>query len=167
MSRNDDEGAAQMISLIVAHDKNRVIGYENAMPWHLPGDLQYFKQVTMGKPVIMGRKTFESIGRPLPGRRNIIITRNEAYNAEGIEVVTSVEAALKLVEGVEEIMIIGGEQIFTQALPIANRLYITLINHEFTGDTYFPAYEGWHQVSAQELLTAPEGYTYQYCVYEK
>ena len=124
-----------MISLIVAHDKNRVIGYENAMPWHLPGDLQYFKQVTMGKPVIMGRKTFESIGRPLPGRRNIIITRNEAYKAEGIEVVTSVEAALALVEGTEEIMIIGGEQIFTQCLPIADRLYITLIYHEFKGDT--------------------------------
>lgn len=156
-----------MISLIVAHDKNRVIGYENAMPWHLPGDLQYFKQVTMGKPVIMGRKTFESIGRPLPGRRNIIITRNEAYKAEGIEVVTSVEAALALVEGTEELMIIGGEQIFTQCLPIADRLYITLINHEFKGDTYFPAYEGWQLVSFQEVLTAPEGYTYQYCVYEK
>lgn len=156
-----------MISLIVAHDKNRVIGYENAMPWHLPGDLQYFKQVTMGKPVIMGRKTFESIGRPLPGRRNIIITRNEAYKAEGIEVVTSVEAALALVEGTEEIMIIGGEQIFTQCLPIADRLYITLINHEFKGDTYFPAYEGWQLVSSQDVLTAPEGYTYQYCVYEK
>ena len=156
-----------MISMIVAHDRNRVIGYENDMPWHLPGDLQYFKQVTMGKPVIMGRKTFESIGRPLPGRRNIIISRNADYTAAGIEVVSSVDAALKLVEGGEEIMVIGGEQIFTQCLPLAERLYITLIDHEFTGDTYFPAYEGWQQVSCQDSLTAPEGYTYQYCVFEK
>ena len=156
-----------MISLIVAHDKNRVIGYENQMPWHLPGDLQYFKKVTMGKPVIMGRKTFESIGRPLPGRRNIIITRNPAYSAEGIEVVSSVDEALALVSDVEEIMIIGGEQIFTQCLPFADRLYITLIHHEFVGDTYFPAYEGWKLVSSEAELTAPEGYTYQYCVFEK
>lgn len=156
-----------MISLIVAHDKNRVIGYENKMPWHLPGDLQYFKKVTMGKPVIMGRKTFESIGRPLPGRRNIIITRNPDYSAEGIEVVGSVDEALALVSDVEEIMIIGGEQIFTQCLPLADRLYITIIHHEFEGDTYFPTYEGWHLVSSEDALTAPEGYTYQYCVYEK
>ena len=156
-----------MISLIVAHDENRVIGYENAMPWHLPGDLQYFKKMTMGKPVIMGRKTFESIGRPLPGRRNIVITRNEAYNAESIEVVTSLEAAIVLAGDVEEIMIIGGEQIFTQSLPLADRLYITLINHTFTGDTYFPPYEGWKMVSSEEPLTAPEGYTYQYCIFEK
>ena len=156
-----------MISLIVAHDNNRVIGYENAMPWHLPGDLQYFKQVTMGKPIIMGRKTFESIGRPLPGRSNIVITRNENYAAEGIETVSSLDAALALVEGVEEVMIIGGEQIFTQSLPIADRLYITLIDYEFTGDTYFPAYDEWKLVSSQEPLTAPEGFTYQYCIYER
>ena len=156
-----------MISLIVAHDKNRVIGYENAMPWHLPGDLKYFKETTMGKPVIMGRKTFESIGRPLPGRRNIIITRNKEYTYEGIETVHSLEEALTLVQGAEEIMVIGGEQIFTQALPLADRLYITWIEHEFTGDTYFPAYPNWQVVSEQPLVTAPEGYTFQYRIYEK
>lgn len=128
-----------MISLIVAHDNNRVIGYENAMPWHLPGDLQYFKEQTMGKPMIMGRKTFESIGRPLPGRRNIVITRNRDYEAEGIEVVYSLDEALQLAQGAEEIMIIGGQQIFTESLPIADRLYITHIDHEFVGDTYFPS----------------------------
>ena len=156
-----------MISLIVAHDKNRVIGYNNAMPWHLPGDLQYFKAVTMGKPIIMGRKTFESIGRPLPGRRNIVITRNSDYRAQGIETVSSLQEALRLVGDEPEIMVIGGEQIFTQCLPIADRLYVTLINHEFEGDTYFPQYDGWKMVSAQELLTATEGFTYQYCIYEK
>lgn len=156
-----------MISLIVAHDKNRVIGYENDMPWHLPGDLQYFKETTMGKPVIMGRKTFESIGRPLPGRRNIVITRNASYTADGIELVGSLEAALALVVDVPEVMVIGGEQIFTQALPLADRLYITLIDYEFVGDTYFPAYEGWQMVSEREPIGTPDGYTFKYCVFEK
>ena len=156
-----------MISLIVAHDKNRVIGYENGMPWHLPGDLKYFKEMTIGKPVIMGRKTFESIGRPLPGRRNIVITRNKDYHAEGIETVASLDEALALTHGAEEQMIIGGEQIFTMALPLADKLYITLIDHEFTGDTFFPAYDGWTLTSSREPITAPEGYTFTYCIYEK
>ncbi|WP_096550921.1 type 3 dihydrofolate reductase [Ureibacillus thermosphaericus] len=157
-----------MISLIVAHDNNRVIGYKNQMPWHLPGDLKYFKEKTMGKPIIMGRKTFESIGRPLPGRRNIVITRNKEYTHEGIEVVSSFDEALKLAGDAQEIMVIGGEQIFKIALPIADRLYITLINHEFKGDTYFPAYgEEWKIVSSSEVFKADEGYTFQYLVYEK
>ncbi|MER1987552.1 MAG: dihydrofolate reductase [Solibacillus sp.] len=156
-----------MISLIVAHDKNRVIGYENDMPWHLPGDLQYFKEMTMGKPILMGRKTFESIGRPLPGRRNIVITRNDAYDAEGIETAPSLEAALALVRDAEEIMVIGGEQIFTQALPLAEKLYITLIDHEFVGDTYFPAYDGWELTKKGEPNMAPEGYTFTYCMFQK
>lgn len=157
-----------MISLIVAHDKNRVIGYENTMPWHLPGDLKYFKETTMAKPMIMGRKTFESIGRPLPGRRNIVITRNKDYQHEGIEVVSSLEEALKLADEAEEIMIIGGEQIFKLALPIADRLYVTLIDHEFQGDTYFPAYgDEWTIVSESEHHQAKEGFTFQYIVFEK
>jgi dihydrofolate reductase len=156
-----------MISIIVAHDKNRVIGYENKLPWHLPGDLQYFKEMTMGKPIIMGRKTFESIGRPLPGRRNIVITRNEHYKADGIEVVSSLDEALQLTKDAEETMVIGGEQILRLALPLAERLYITLIDAEFEGDTYFPAYDGWQLVSSQDKLTSNEGYTFQYCIYEK
>lgn len=156
-----------MISLIVAHDKNRVIGYENEMPWHLPGDLKYFKEMTLGKPVIMGRKTFESIGRPLPGRRNIIITRNTEYRSDGIEVVGSLDAALELVADVEEIMIIGGAQIFEQAMSLADKLYVTLIDHEFKGDTYFPSYEGWEMVASREPVEAKEGYTFQYCLFEK
>lgn len=157
-----------MISLIVAHDTNYVIGYEKGMPWHLPGDLQYFKNKTMSKPMIMGRKTFESIGRPLPGRRNIVITRDENYHADGIEVVTSLESALDLAGDVPEIMIIGGEQIFRLSMDIADRLYITKINHSFKGDTYFPKYEeDFVQVSSEEQETAPEGYTFQYQIFER
>lgn len=156
-----------LISLIVAHDENRVIGFNNKMPWHLPGDLQYFKEQTMGKPIIMGRKTFESIGRPLPGRRNIVITRNSDYTADGIEVVNSLEAALSLVEDVPEVMIIGGEQIFRLALPLSDRLYITQIANTFEGDTYFPEYDGWTQVSSRDSVSAPEGYSFQYLVFER
>ena len=121
----------------------------------------------MGKPMIMGRKTYDSIGRPLPGRRNIVITRNEDFTAEGIEVVRSLEEALALVEGEEEVMIIGGAQIFEQSMAIADRLYITLINHSFKGDTYFPSYDEWNKVSCLEPIESEDGYTFQYCIYEK
>ncbi len=157
-----------MISLIVAHDHNHVIGYENGMPWHLPGDLQYFKQKTMGKPMIMGRKTFESIGRPLPGRRNIVVTRDANYRADGIETATSIEEALSLAGDVPEIMIIGGEQIFRLSMELTDRIYITKINHSFKGDTFFPAYEeDFVLVASQEPETAPEGYTFQYQIFER
>ena len=156
-----------MISLIVALDKNRVIGLNNAMPWHLPGELQYFKETTMGKPIIMGRKTLESIGRPLPGRRNIVITRNAQYDAQGIELAHSLNEAIERAGDVEEIMIIGGQQIFTESLPLADRLYITEIDYEFEGDTYFPQYEDWKKVSCQQPIQTADGYTFQYCIYEK
>ncbi|MDN4492705.1 dihydrofolate reductase [Ureibacillus aquaedulcis] len=157
-----------MISLIVAHDRNRVIGYENKMPWHLPGELQYFKEQTMGKPMIMGRKTFDSIGRPLPGRRNIVVTRNESYAVKGVEVATSLEDALKLAGSVDEVMVIGGEQIFKMALPIADRLYITRIEHDFDGDTFFPTYgDDWVLKSESEPVATPDGYSYTYCIYDR
>ncbi|MDO6637170.1 type 3 dihydrofolate reductase [Pseudoalteromonas carrageenovora] len=136
-----------IISMIAAMANNRVIGLDNKMPWHLPADLQHFKRVTTGKPVIMGRKTFESIGRPLPGRRNIIITRNNEYSAPGIETVTTPEAALKLVSNVEEVMIIGGGNIYQQFLEKADRLYLTFIDLDVKGDTQFPDYNkiaNWH-----------------------
>jgi len=145
-----------IISMIAAMANNRVIGLDNKMPWHLPADLQHFKKVTTGKPVIMGRKTFESIGRPLPGRRNIIITRNSEYTAEGIEVVTSPEAALKLVCDVEEVMIIGGGNIYEQFLPKAERLYLTFIDLDVKGDTQFPDYNkvaNWGVKEEQENLS--------------
>jgi dihydrofolate reductase len=126
------------IALIVAMGNNRVIGYKNQLPWHLPADLRHFKELTMGKPIIMGRKTFESIGKPLPGRRNIIITSDLNWTAAGCEVVNSVAAAIKAAENSEEIMIIGGEKVFVESLPLATRIYLTIIHHDFIGDKFFP-----------------------------
>lgn len=161
-------GENRMISLIVAYDKNRVIGYNNSMPWYLPEDLKYFKETTMGKPMIMGRKTFESIGRVLPGRRSIVVTRNSDYSHEGIEVANSLEEAIKMAGDVEEIMVLGGAQIFKASLPIADRLYITLIDEEFEGDTYFPEVGGeWKITSQSEVFTSKEGHKFQYITYDR
>ncbi|MFQ1932293.1 type 3 dihydrofolate reductase [Aeromonas veronii] len=131
------------ISMIAAMAHDRVIGKDNQMPWHLPADLAHFKRVTLGKPVLMGRKTFESIGRPLPGRRNLVISRNPDYQAEGIEVVGSVEAALALLAGcsVEELMVIGGGHLYAEMLPSADCLYLTRIDLAVEGDTRFPAFD--------------------------
>ena len=159
-----------MISLIVAHDRNRVIGFENKMPWHIPGDLAYFKEKTMGKAIVMGRNTFESIGRVLPGRKNIIVTRNPSYQVEGAEVVSNLVEAIELAQAHhEEVMVIGGEQVFRALLPSADRLYITFIQHAFTGDTYFPEYsfDEWVLVDTTEEMKTPEGFTYVYLIYER
>ncbi|ETT80914.1 dihydrofolate reductase [Viridibacillus sp. FSL R5-0477] len=158
-----------MITLIVAHDENNVIGLNNAMPWHLPGDLAYFKRTTMGKPMIMGRKTFESIGKPLPGRTNIVITRDEKYVREGIVIVHSLEEALaQAKKESEEIMIIGGEQIFRITLPMADRLYVTKIEKQYEGDTFFPSYdEEWQVVSQSEVNETDDGLKFTYLVYER
>ncbi|MEK4761078.1 dihydrofolate reductase [Viridibacillus sp. FSL E2-0187] len=158
-----------MISLIVAHDENNVIGLNNAMPWHLPGDLAYFKRTTMGKPMIMGRKTFESIGKPLPGRTNIVITRDEEYAREGIVIVHSIEEALAQAEKEsEEIMIIGGEQIFRMTLPMADRLYVTKIEKQYEGDTFFPSYgDEWQVVSQSDVNETEDGLKFTYLVYER
>lgn len=159
-----------MISLIVAHDPNRVIGLNKKMPWHIPGDLAYFKEKTMNKAMIMGRKTFESIGRVLPGRKNIIVTRNSSYKVEGADVVTSLEDAIKLAKAFhEEVMIIGGEQIFRDILPKADRLYVTLIQNVFEGDTFFPEYssDDWELVKQTEDMKTPDGITFAYLVFER
>ncbi|WP_439841437.1 type 3 dihydrofolate reductase [Aeromonas taiwanensis] len=140
------------ISMIAAMAHDRVIGLDNQMPWHMPADLAHFKRVTLGKPVLMGRKTFESIGRPLPGRRNLVISRNPAYQAEGVEVIDSVEAALALLgEGVDELMVIGGGHLYGQLLPRADRLYLTRIDLAVAGDTRFPAFddEQWRLVGSE------------------
>ncbi|WP_068545871.1 type 3 dihydrofolate reductase [Thalassotalea crassostreae] len=160
-----------ILSMIVAHADNRVIGKDNQMPWHMPADLKYFKQTTMKKPVIMGRKTFESIGFPLPGRRNIVISRSADYQAEGIETVTSVDDALAMVTDVEEIMVIGGGSIYEHCLKAAQRLYITEIDLDVDGDTCFPNYNAnndWHCVSEEPHLADeknPHGYNFK--VYER
>ena len=130
-----------VISLVAAMAKNRVIGKDNQMPWHLPADLKHFKAVTMGKPIIMGRKTYESIGRPLPGRQNIVISRDPNYQLPGCDTATSFNAALELIKQQNEIMVVGGGQLYRETLPLANKLYLTFIDLSVEGDTQFPAYE--------------------------
>lgn len=125
-------------SLIVARARNGVIGRDNGMPWHLPADLAHFKRTTMGCPVIMGRHTWESIGRALPGRRNIVVSRTPGFHAEGAEVVTSLEDAWRAVSGASEAFVIGGAQLYAQALPEVDRIYLTDIAGEVPGDTLFP-----------------------------
>ena len=141
------------ISMIAAMTNARVIGLNNTMPWHLPADLKHFKAVTLGKPVIMGRKTYESIGKALPGRKNIVITRNTDYKLADAHTVQSVQSALTLAgaEEQEEVIVIGGGRIYQELLPQAKRLYLTLINADIEGDTYFPNYKKectWQQVES-------------------
>ena len=160
-----------ILSLIVAMTPNRVIGANNRLLWRLPAELQYFKKTTWGKPIIMGRKTHESIGRALPGRRNIIISHNPHFQAEGCEVVDSLAAALSLVQDCEEAIVIGGAQIYAQALPQAERLYLTWVHQEFEGDTYFPAWEGladWRELSREERIADAENpYAVSFVVLER
>lgn len=126
------------ISLIAAMDRHRVIGINNSLPWSLPADMKHFKRLTWGKPVLMGRKTFESIGRPLPGRINIVLSTGKSYKGSGIDVVRSIDEALELASGHTEVMVIGGASVYEQCLPYADKLYLTLVNGAFKGDTRFP-----------------------------
>ena len=137
-----------ILSLVVAMTSNRVIGRANQLPWRLPADLRYFKRITMGKPIVMGRKTHESIGRPLPGRSNIVITRDPAYAAPGCIVAHSVEEALAAAQPAEEVMLIGGASLFAQMLPRAERIYLTRIGAELHGDAWFPPLDAqrWQEV---------------------
>jgi dihydrofolate reductase len=162
--------------MIVAMADNNIIGKNNDMPWHLPADLAYFKKITLGKPIIMGRKTFESIGRPLPGRRNIVISRDKSYQAMGIDVVHSVEQALALVNGsvennaVDEIMVIGGGAIYRHCLAQADRLYVTHIKANIEGDTQFPDYDDgtWLKVNSEVRLSDDKNlYPLDFCIYER
>ncbi len=127
-----------MISLIVAVSTNNVIGAGGDLPWRLSDDLKRFKAATMGKPIVMGRKTYESIGRPLPGRQNIVITRQSGFTAEGCDVVQSTAEAVEAAEGADEIMVIGGSQIYAAFLPLAERIYLTRVHTEVEGDVFFP-----------------------------
>lgn len=126
------------LSIIVAMDKNRVIGRNEDLPWRLSADLQKFKKVTMGKPIVMGRKTHESIGRPLPGRENIILTRDHGYSSEGCTVLNSIDAILEHCRDEEEIMITGGAEIYRMLMDRVHRIYLTEVHAEVEGDTYFP-----------------------------
>lgn len=146
------------IALIVAAADNDIIGRENALPWRLPADLAHFKRRTMGKPILMGRRTFESIGRPLPGRSNIVISRDVSYQPDGVKVVNNVDAALALardialIDGAEELMVIGGAEIYALTLPHAQRLYLTRVHTTPTGDASLPAIDWsvWAECARQE-----------------
>jgi len=151
--------------LIVAMARNRVIGRDNALPWHLPEDLRRFRALTLGKPVVMGRRTFESIGRPLPGRSNIVISgQREPGLPEGVLHARSVPDALRLAQGiaardgVDECMVIGGAEIYRQCLPLAERIHLTLIEHEVDGDVLFPSHaaDDWREVAREECASASD-----------
>ena len=154
------------ISLIVAMASNRVIGLNNKMPWHLSADLKRFKKITMGSPILMGRKTFESIGRPLPGRTNIILTRNPAYTQEGCVVANDLETALQTgCQSAGEIFVIGGSDLYQALLPRAGTIYLTEIKKEFPGDTFFPKVDmrEWLEVEREDVDDDEEaGFSYSF-----
>ncbi|PNE02800.1 dihydrofolate reductase [Alcanivorax sp. MD8A] len=164
------------LSMMVAKASNNVIGRDNKLPWYLPNDLKYFKQVTFGKPVIMGRKTWESLKGPLPGRTNIVITRQPDYLADGAKVVATLDDAVAMaenvafIEGQEEAVIMGGAEIYSLALPQADRLYLTEVHANVEGDTFFPEYDAseWQQIAREDFAAeGPNPYDYSFVVYER
>ncbi|KZX68933.1 dihydrofolate reductase [Alcanivorax sp. HI0033] len=164
------------LSLMVAKASNRVIGRNNKLPWYLPNDLKYFKQVTFGKPVIMGRKTWDSLGKPLPGRTNIVITRQADFQAVGAKVVATLDEAVTLaenvafIEGQDEAVVMGGAEIYALALPQADRLYLTEVHAEVDGDTWFPEYDTseWKEIGREDFpAEGPNPYDYSFVVYER
>lgn len=154
-------------SLVVAVARNRVIGRDNRLPWRLPADLAYFKRVTMGRPIVMGRRTWESIGRALPGRLNIVVTRNPGYEAPGATVVHSLDEAWKAAGDADEVAVIGGTTLFEETLPIADRIHLTEVEAEVEGDTFFPEFDRgeWreHEVSRH---AADERHDYPFRIVE-
>jgi dihydrofolate reductase len=159
-----------VITLIAARARNGVIGRNNQMPWKIAGEQAYFKRMTMGSPIVMGRKTWESLGRPLPGRRNIVVTRNPAYTATGADVVGSLDDALRLVGDAEQIFVIGGAQLYAAAMPRANRILLTEIDADFDGDTFMPALDRnkWRETSREvHPPTTERPFSYSFVVYER
>ncbi len=158
------------VSLILAASQNGVIGVNNRLPWHLPADLAHFRKLTWGHHVLMGRKTYESIGKPLPGRTNIVITRQRDFQADGYVAVNSLEEAIALCPVNMEIFVIGGAIIFQQALPLANKIYLTLIHHDFDGDVFLfdinPA--NWQETSREDFAADEKNqWSYSFLVLEK
>lgn len=157
-------------SIIAALANNNIIGNNNQLPWRLPADLRYFKAKTIGKPIVMGRKTYESLGKPLKDRRNIVVTRDLSFIAAGCEIVNSIEEALQLTQNVEETMIIGGATIYAAALPYSNRMYLTFIHQDFQGDTYFPQWNNneWREIQREEHAADTENpYAYSFVILER
>lgn len=158
----------KQITIVVAIDAQGGIGINNTLPWRLPEDLAHFKRVTTGHPIIMGRKTFDSIGRALPNRRNIVITRNAAWTHEGVEAVHSLDAALALV-GDTPACVIGGAQIFAEALPLTDRLIVTEIDKRFDCDTFLPLIDRqqWKEVSREQHHSAEQNLDYAFVIYQR
>lgn len=156
------------LTIVVAIDAQRGIGINNTLPWHLPEDLAHFKRVTLGHPIIMGRKTFDSIGRPLPKRRNIVITRNPDWRHEGVDAVHSLQEAIALAGG-EPAAIIGGAQVFSEALALADRMIVTEIAHTFACDTFFPqpAPGEWKETARENHHSEANGFDFAYVTYER
>jgi len=161
-------GTPARVTLIVAYARNRVIGRGNALPWRLPGDLAHFKRTTLGSPIVMGRKTWESLGRPLPGRRNVVVSRGAGYAAPGAEVFASLPAALAACADAPAVYVIGGAQIYAQALPLAGRVLATELHAEVDGDAVFPALDPaqWRE-TAREAQPEENGYAYDFVTYER
>ncbi len=165
--------SAMRLSILVATAKNRVIGKNNALPWHLPADLKHFKALTMGHPIIMGRKTYESIGRLLSGRTNVIVTRQKAYQVAGAITANSIDDALKVcqagVEGNDEVFLIGGAELYRQTLELCDRMYITEIQRDFDGDTYFPAFdmEEWKEITREKNFSEDRRLDYHFVVLDQ
>ncbi|WP_062356595.1 dihydrofolate reductase [Bacillus kwashiorkori] len=160
-----------MISYIFAMDENRVIGHNGTLPWRLSEDLRYFKKITMGHPIVMGRKTFQSIGRPLPGRENIILTRDKHFFHEGITIFHSVEDLFTYIKNMnQEIFVIGGAELFNLFMPEVTKLYVTLIHHSFPGDVYFPEFSlsDWREIARQKGKKDDKNpFDYEFIIYEK
>ena len=165
-----------LLSIIVAQSENRIIGRGNKLPWYLPEDLKYFKRITQGKPIVMGRKTFESIGHPLPGRTNIVISRNPDYQKLGVHVVASLDQALELAEqqalidGSEEMLVIGGAEIYKQAMQQADRLYVTQVHATIEGDASFPEIDKslWQLLGQEDFFAnGPNPFDYSFMVYQR
>lgn len=157
--------AGPTVTLVVAAASNNVIGVDNRLPWHLPDDLRRFRDVTMGRPVVMGRRTHESIGRPLPGRRNIVLSRDPHYGPAGCESATSLDAALAMTAGEPEVMVVGGAALYREALPRARRIHLTRLHRPFDGDTCFPELDNadWRAVVREDFPASGErefGYSY-------
>ena len=158
-----------IVSLIAAMDKNRLIGIENGLPWHLPADFIHFKQITMGKPIVMGRKTFESIGKPLPGRKNIVISRT-GFDVPGVITVDSIDKALAEVADEEEVMVIGGASFYEQMIGRADRMYLTHVDAECKGDAWFPAFDmrDWDVLSRENYSAdGKNNYSFETVTYQR
>ena len=159
-----------MVSLIAALSRNRVIGANGGLPWHLPEDARHFRRTTLGKPVVMGRKTFESMNGPLDQRDNIVVSRQEGYAPDGCRVAKSVPEALQLVKDSEEVMICGGEAIYRECLPLADRMYLTLVDGEFEGDAHFPEYDpgDWRELESRDVpADARHAHAFRIVTYER